>query len=109
MISSIGASATSKNFYLNTKGRMEREMMEFSFDNLKILRPSLLVGPRNEQRFGEEFAKVAMSIFNPLFIGRLRKYRSIHAQTVAKAMINLLINHNKKVIFESDDLQEIAI
>ena len=89
VVSSIGASAKSKNFYLNTKGRVEEQLKEIGFERLVILRPSLLLGKRNEKRFGEDMGRVLYSVFKFLFIGPLKKYRGIQASDVAKAMIAL--------------------
>jgi len=50
IISSIGAKSTSSNFYLSTKGKMEKAVREAYSGNLQIARPSLLLGKREEFR-----------------------------------------------------------
>ena len=52
VVSSVGADPASKNFYLRTKGEMERELSKLPFKALHILRPSLLIGKRAEFRLG---------------------------------------------------------
>jgi hypothetical protein len=47
----------------------------------------MLLGKRKENRFGEQLGKAFMLGLQFLFIGKLRKYRGIHASKVAKAMI----------------------
>ena len=47
----------------------------------------------------------ALSIF---FLGSLKKYKPIQAQNVAKAMVAIAQNHNKKTVFESNELNEIG-
>ncbi len=109
VVSSIGADAKSSSFYLCTKGQMEQGVMQCDIPKISIVRPSMLTGPRKEFRFGEAVGKVAMTIFNPLMIGKFRKYRSIHAENVASAMIAISENYPEGVrIYESDELQQIA-
>ncbi|MFA5195052.1 MAG: NAD(P)H-binding protein, partial [Bacteroidales bacterium] len=45
-ISSIGANAKSSNFYLKTKGQVEKDLKTVFTEGLFILRPSMLMGKR---------------------------------------------------------------
>jgi uncharacterized protein YbjT (DUF2867 family) len=105
VVSSIGANKDSKNYYLRIKGELEAGVSVLNFHNIAILRPSLLLGDRNEKRFGETAGKVFMQLFGFLFFGRIKKYRAIHARTVARAMIEILFLDLKDIIFESDAIQ----
>ncbi len=106
VISSIDANPLSDRFYLKTKGEMERDISAgYSFQKLAFLRPSLLLGPRNEFRFGERFAQFFMVLFSFLMVGNLRKYRPIHDFKVAKAMISISNSLNNQKIYESEELQ----
>ena len=107
VISSIGASTTTGNFYLQVKGKMEHEVQKYTFDHLIIVRPSLLLGDRKEFRFGEATGKIFMPVLNIFFRGRWRKFRPIHGRKVAKAMIYLVLFPRKQTIFESDELSDI--
>ncbi len=107
VISSIGASIRSSSFYLRTKGEMEKAVRENYSGNLKIVRPSLLMGNRDNVRFSEKTATIFMNIFSWLFAGPLRKYKGMHARNVARAMIKTAQFPEEKVIFESDELQKI--
>ena len=90
-VSSSGANHNSKNFYLKLKGEIENSIINLKLDSLSILRPSLLIGKRNEIRIGEKIAQLIIPIFS--FLMPLN-YRPIKAYQVAKAMIN--ISKNKK-------------
>lgn len=106
VISSLGASPHSKNFYLRTKGEMERDISaRFRFQKLAFVRPSLLLGARKEFRFGERMAQLFMVLFSFAFKGRLASYRPIHDYTVAKAMISVSNSVNNQRVYESDELQ----
>ena len=88
LVSSVGANATSKNFYLKLKGETEDALKEFSFESIGFFQPSILLGERNERRSGEQFAKMLMRTFSKLLIGGYKKYRAIDAKDVAAAMVN---------------------
>jgi uncharacterized protein YbjT (DUF2867 family) len=109
VISSIGAAASSSNFYLRTKGEMEKSVRVTFGGNLKIVRPSLLVGNRDEYRFAERFSVIFMKILGWIFAGPVKKYRAISAGYVAKAMIKATGLPVDKVILESDELQALAL
>jgi GrpB-like predicted nucleotidyltransferase (UPF0157 family)/uncharacterized protein YbjT (DUF2867 family) len=108
VISSIGASNRSSNFYLRTKGEMEKSVREIYSGNLRIVRPSLLIGHRDEKRFGEKTATVFMKIFGWIFAGPLKKYKGIKARDVAKAMIKTTQFPADRMIFESGELHDIV-
>jgi len=88
-VSSMGANSKSRNFYSRTKGRMEEGLSALELKGLHLFRPSLLLGPRQEFRLGEQVATQLMKALDFLFIGNAAKYRAIQARTVALAMINI--------------------
>lgn len=86
LISSAGANYKSSNFYLRMKGSLDEKVQQLSFKQIRIFRPSILVGYRNENRFGESLGiKIAGTITK--IIPALKKYRPIDAAQVAEAMI----------------------
>ena len=87
MISSAGANANSNNFYLKLKGRIENALKQFSFESMIIFRPGLLLGKRNEYRWGENILQNATKFLSHFLFGSLQKYHSIEAKDVAGAMI----------------------
>lgn len=89
LVSSVGATPKTSNFYLRVKGETERDLEAIGFESLIILRPSMLMGERKEFRLGELIGKGVMTVFNPLMVGSLAKYRGIQGNTVAKAMLRL--------------------
>jgi uncharacterized protein YbjT (DUF2867 family) len=106
LVSSIGADATSSNFYVKVKGETENDLKALGFRSLIILQPSLLMGERKEFRFGELFGKGVMTLFNPLMLGPLAKYRGIEGRKVANAMLRLVKEDLPGVhVLESDKLQ----
>ena len=109
VVSSLGADPGSGNFYQRTKGEMEAAVSELAFGRLAILRPSLLMGNRDEFRPVEAASKLASRLVNPLLLGSLRRYRSIDAGVVAHAMIETDLDRFEGVrILESDDIARIG-
>jgi len=87
LISSVGATAKSSNFYLKLKGEVEEEISAMPFESIHIFQPSMLLGQRKEFRFGELIGKVLIQPLSFLLAGSLRKYKPIQASEVAKAMV----------------------
>ena len=84
-VSSAGANEKSKNFYLGLKGEIENSIMQLGLNTCLIFRPSLLLGKRNEFRFGEIIAQKFMHIFSFLMKS---EYKPIKAVDVAKSIVN---------------------
>lgn len=90
VVSSIGADAASRQFYLRVKGEVERDLAKLRFPRLDILRPGLLLGPReSDRRLAERIGQFAAPLWNPFLHGRFRQYRAIPADTVARAALSL--------------------
>jgi len=87
VLSSVGADAHSKNFYLRTKGEMEEALVKMNLTALDILQPSVLLGWRGELRPLELAATLLMPLVNPLLVGTYAIYRGIPVRTLALAML----------------------
>ena len=108
VISSMGAKANSNTFYLKTKGMMERLVLSSGIKNIYVLRPSIIIGNRNEKRFLERFAKVLFKCFDFFMVGIFEPYKSIHAKDIAKAMITLSKVGFETSILQSNQIQKLA-
>ena len=90
-ISSVGASANSSNFYLRTKGQVEQGLIAMGFDRLDIIQPGLLIGNRKgPRRVGESIGMALSPLTDALLLGGLRRYRSVRASTIARAIVALI-------------------
>lgn len=89
LVSSVGASAQSGNFYLRVKGEAERGLAGQGFERVDCLRPGLLLGERSERRRAEGLGQRLAPLANPLMRGPLRRYRAIGADVVAGALVAL--------------------
>jgi uncharacterized protein YbjT (DUF2867 family) len=87
LVSSVGANTNTTNFYLQLKGIVEKDILAQNYQSTHIFRPSLLLGKREEKRFGEGLFQGIMKPLSPVMIGSLQKYKPIEAEDIAKAMI----------------------
>jgi uncharacterized protein YbjT (DUF2867 family) len=88
IVSAIGANSKSSNFYIQLKGSIEDAIRQCNYNSIHIYQPALLIGKRNEQRKGEAIAQKMLPWFNWMFISALKKYHTITATEVARAMCN---------------------
>jgi uncharacterized protein YbjT (DUF2867 family) len=96
LVSSVGASTKSPNFYLRVKGELEDAVRAMAIqastraralEAVHIFQPSILMGDREERRAGERIGIAVARATAFLLAGPLRKYRGIPAATVAAAMV----------------------
>ncbi|MEW5733785.1 MAG: NAD-dependent epimerase/dehydratase family protein [Thermodesulfobacteriota bacterium] len=86
VISAGGAGKKSLIFYSRVKGELEEALSQLGYPSLAILRPSLILGDREEDRPGEEMAK---SLSQRLSFLIPKRYKAIQAETIARAMAAL--------------------
>lgn len=84
LVSSVGASVKSNNFYLKIKGETEEAVSKSKLARIVLYRPSLLLGKRNEIRIAEIISSWIVPLLTFLFPP---DYKPIRAELVARAMI----------------------
>lgn len=110
IVSAMGANAKSGIFYNRVKGEMETAVSQLNISQIEVFRPSLLMGDRKEKRGGEKVAQVVMGTLGFLFAGPLLKYKGIHADVVAKAMIKAAKEDRQGfTVYESGEMQTMGI
>lgn len=72
VVTSIGASPSSRLFYARTKGELERDLQTLGFQSLTVLRPMFIDGERAEFRRGEAAVVILAKAFAPLLPRNLR-------------------------------------
>ncbi len=107
-VSSGYANPKSSGEYLKFKGMVEEEIKNLNFDKIGIMRPSFLLGERQEERVGEKFGIIIFKLLTPILIGPFRKMRPIHSEIVAKAMIKLANENIDQSIFESNEISNLV-
>ena len=107
-VSSGYANPKSSGEYLKFKGLVEEEIKNLNFDKIGIMRPSFLLGERQEDRVGEKFGIIIFKLLTPILIGSFRKMRPIGSEIVARAMIKLANENIDQSVFESNEISNLV-
>ena len=86
-VSSIGADSRSLIYYLKVKGELEEDVRRLPYWGVHIMRPSVLLGQREEKRTAEKLAgqlSKGLQYFSGSILGDIAP---IEADDVAKAMV----------------------
>lgn len=107
LVSSMGADAKSSFFYMRLKGEVEAAVTGAGLPAVHIFRPSLLLGQRQEVRFGERIAVALSPLYGLLMSARSRP---IAARDVAQAMVNVANGPEAAGthIYPNDEVQRLA-
>ena len=103
LVSALGANSNSSNFYSKMKGETKDDIQKVGLKCLHIYEPSLITGDRTEYRLAERIATVLMKLIDPLLYGALKKYRSIPAETIARAMFNMSLKNEEGIFIHPSD------
>ena len=87
LISAMGANGQSKIFYNKVKGELENHIQSLNLKYVSILRPSLLLGERQEQRTLEDMTQKLYRKFSHL-VSNTFKYKPVTAEQVAHTMVD---------------------
>lgn len=93
LVSAIGAHPKSSNFYLKTKGKLEKDIQHFAYESIKIFQPSFLKGNRIDFRLMEQIMLPIVSFFAMIIPTKYSRYYPIEAYDVANAMVKSALNN----------------
>lgn len=106
VVSSLGADPRSRTFYLKVKGETEADLGSLGLPGLALFRPSLLRGPRDEFRLGEELGNAAMHLFGSIIPAR---FRAVSDLELARAMLAVTAAGVTGVrVIESDEIRRLG-
>ena len=88
LVSASGADSRSSFHYNRVKGNLELAAKTLPFWCIHIFQPSLLLGTRNENRWGERAAESLLKFSSYLFGNRIKQFRPIEAEQVALCMLH---------------------
>lgn len=88
IVTAMGASAKSMNFYYRTKGEVERDIQEIGFRSLTICRPSLIGGERNEARALERGGLMLIRVLGPILP---KRFRVNPADVIASSLLDAVV------------------
>ena len=103
LVSALGADARSRVFYNRVKGELENAALALPYRAHTIVRPSLLLGEREETRLGEKIGE-KLAFLAP------RKYKPVHARDVAWTLVNAAAADRAGVnVIESQQIQRAPV
>ncbi len=105
VVSALGATTESSFFYSRVKGNLERDLKKLDLEFLHIVRPSLIIGTRDERRPAEALAMIGFKLFKPLFVGPLKKYEGSEVIEIAKTMVALSRSEETQFNIESSSIK----
>jgi len=111
LVSSIGADARARNFYLKTKGETEDGVRRLGYPQLIVVRPSFIddLGTRGEYRVLEQLTlPIARMVFS--VVGKTSRYAPISADVIGKAIVRLAFDDRAERVrvVESDTLHALG-
>jgi uncharacterized protein YbjT (DUF2867 family) len=86
LLGSVGASTTSRSFYLRSKGELEEELGSLGFERLSLFRPSMILTPTNRYGITQAITLAVWPVISPLLPGSLSKYRGIRVEQLGRAI-----------------------
>tara|TARA_B100000575_G_scaffold285038_1_gene279823 strand:+ start:194 stop:850 length:657 start_codon:yes stop_codon:yes gene_type:complete len=96
VVSAVGSRKNSFNFYLDTKAKMEEEILNLGFKKTVFSKPGHLLGPRDENRIDIWVKTIEFlgKFYGPSLIGSLKKYRNVEADLVAGEFFRAVNNND---------------
>lgn len=104
LVTALGSNMNSRNFYSRVKGELEDKISFLNYRTIYIFKPSLLRGDRKESRPGEKFGQAITRIIP--FIGPWKKYRPIHVNKVADAMMKVAKQEDKGCYYYQSEIMQ---
>ena len=93
LVSAMGADASSRIFYNQVKGRLEQHIQQLGLQRISIIRPSLLLGEREESRTLEGMTQKLYRKFSKI-VPDTFKYKPVTAEQVAQTMVDAAQSQN---------------
>lgn len=95
LVSAMGANPDSNIFYNQVKGDLEKYIQQLGLKYYSIIRPSLLLGERNEKRLLEDVSQKLYLKFSHL-VPNSFKYKPVTAEQVAHTMVEAAQTQTEK-------------
>lgn len=109
LLSSVGISATSSNFFLRSKGELVSELEKLQFDRLSIFQPSMILTPTNRYGISQAIVLKVWPKLNFILQGNWRKYRGITVEKLGRAIAeNIFTNGSGLEVLQYDDINKIS-
>jgi len=86
LMTSVGANARARSYYLRLKGMQEERAKAMGFQRTSLFRPSMLLTPENRYGAIQAVFLAVWPRIDGLFAGPLRRYRGIRVEDLGRAI-----------------------
>lgn len=86
LMTSVGANARSRSYYLRLKGTQEDRVKALGFARTSLFRPSMLLTPQNRYGASQALLLALWPRLHWLLAGRLRRFRGIRVEDLGRAI-----------------------
>ena len=86
LMTSVGANARSRFYYLRLKGTQEERAKALGFQRTSLFRPSMLLTPQNRYGASQAVLLAVWPRIDGLLAGPLRRYRGIRVEDLGRAI-----------------------
>jgi uncharacterized protein YbjT (DUF2867 family) len=110
LMTSAGADARSRFYYLRMKGELEARVAALGFRRVSLFRPSMLLTPENRYGLSQGILLALWPKVDFLFAGSTRRYRGIRVEDLGRAIALDAVRDTPEAgthVYEWDGFQEI--
>lgn len=86
LLSSVGADAASRSYYLRSKGELEAGLTGLGFPRLSLFEPSMILTPSNRYGISQGLMLAVWPWLEPLLRGPMRRLRGIEVDRLGAAI-----------------------
>lgn len=109
LLSSVGVSLASRNFYLRTKAELIAALEELDFERLSIFQPAMILTPKNRYGFTQAIVLKVWPRLDFILKGNATKYRGIKVAELGKAIANNVFTTGSGTVYlQYDQFKELA-
>ena len=86
LLSSVGADASSRSFYLRSKGELNDALKALDFKRLSLFQPSMIITPENRYGFTQALTLAVWPTLSRMMIGPMSRFRGIAVSDLGTAI-----------------------
>lgn len=86
LLSSVGADAQSRSFFLRTKGELNEALVALNFRRLSLFQPSMIITPSNRYGISQALTLAVWPSLSKLMLGPLKKFRGVRVETLGSSI-----------------------
>lgn len=109
LLGSTMADATSRTFYLRSKGELRNAIEALGFERFSVFQPSMILTQQNRYGLLQGITLAIWPVLSPLLIGGLKKYRGIRVEDLGRAIAQNISRDSKGFeVFHWSEIKALA-